>query len=163
MMKNVEIKDKKTVRINKKAKLITENNNKIIFIKNCKIEENAIIIADKNDCIITDSFISSDVRIRNSKIESVFAFPGSQILETNITKKSEEKNEMNKYFIILNQGLSFKENNFAFSRGAVIKRINELNISNKIEIPTGHSLINTEEFKKIEAKLNKKNENISKN
>ena len=79
--------------------------------------------------------------------------PGSQILESNIIVNPEENNTEKKYLIILNQGSSFSENNFAFSRGAVIKRINKLNISNKIEIPTGHSLINKEEMMKIEEKL----------
>lgn len=156
-MKNVKIIDNKTVRIDKNAQLITKNNKKIIFIKNCIIEENAIIIADKSDCIITESYISSNVRIRNSEIESVYAFPGSQILETNIFVKTEENDNdndnNNKYLIVLNQGLSFDENNFALSRGAVIKRINKLNISNKIEIPSGHSLINKEEFMKINVKI----------
>ena len=32
-MKNVEIKDEKTVKIDKKAQLITKNNKKIVFIK----------------------------------------------------------------------------------------------------------------------------------
>ena len=152
-MKNVEIKDEKTVRIDKKAQLITKNNKKIVFIKNCIIEENAIIIADKNDCVINESYIRTNVRIRNSEIERVYALPGSQILESNIIVKPEENNTKIKYLIVLNQGSSFNENNFAFSRGAVIKRINKLNISNKIEIPTGHSLINKEEMMMIEEKL----------
>ncbi len=154
IMKNIEFKDKNTVRIHEKAKLITKNNKKIIFVKNCIIAENALIIADKEDCIITDSYISAEVRIRNSKIESVKAYPGSQILETNIKISSEV--DKNDYLIVLNQGTNYKEENFAFTRGAVIKRIDKLYVSNKIEIPTGHCLINSDELKKLKEKNDRK-------
>lgn len=152
MNENIEIEKDRNIQISKKAILKAENNFKIKIHNNVVVEDFAEIIADRSDCEVKDSFIGRGCRIRNSVVESVMAFPGSQILETTI--KVDEKNSQTgfKYLIVLKPGLNYDEDNFAFTRGAVIKRIKELKLNMPIEIPVGHCLIEKEEYLKIKEK-----------
>lgn len=149
MNENIEIETDRNIQISKKAILKTENNFKIKIHNNVVVEDFVEIIADRSDCEIKDSFIGRGCRIRNSLVENVMALRESQILETTI--KVDEKNRQTdyKYLIVLKPGMNYDENNFAFTRGAVIKRINELNLNMPIEIPVGHCLIGKEEYLKI--------------
>ena len=155
MNESIEIDSDNNIKINKKVIFKTENNFKIKIHNNVVIEDFAEIIADKADCEIKDSFIGKGCRIRNSIVESVMASPGSQILETKI--KTEKKNRQTgyNYLIVLKPGLNYEDNNFAFTRGAVIKRIKELKLSMTIEIPVGHCLIGKDEYLILKEKSKK--------
>ncbi len=152
MNENVEIENDRNIKISKKAIFKEENNFKIKIHNNVEIEDFAEIIANKSDCEIKDSFIGKGCRIRNSVVENVMALPGSQILETNIKVKEKNRQTDCKYLIMLKPGMNYEETNFVFTRGAVIKRINELKLNKPIEIPVGHCLIGKEEYLKIKEK-----------
>ncbi len=148
----VEIENDRNIQISKRAIFKAENNFKIKIHNNVVVEDFAEIIADRSDCEIKDSLIGKGCRIRNSVVEKVMALPGSQILETNIKVKEKNRQTGDKYLIVLKPGMNYEENNFAFTRGAVIKRINELIVNMPIEIPVGHCLIGKEEYLKIKEK-----------
>jgi hypothetical protein len=80
----------------------------------------------------------------------VFACPGSQILESTISIDKIKEGTLREYVVTLKPGLNYEDNNFAFSRGGVIKRVHDLKVHGRIEIPTGHCLIDSEELRKIE-------------
>ena len=156
MPPEILILDEATVSVGGNAVFESRNGKTITIAKNCVIEDGAVIIADSADCWISDSYISSNVRIRNSRIQNVFAYRGSQILETNISIDSSIAADSEDYLVTLRPGSSWKEGNFAFSRGAVIKRIVDFRVGRSIDIPTGHSLICAEELEKIKSRNNRR-------
>jgi hypothetical protein len=131
------------------AELRASPGRKIVFIGPCVVEDGAVIIADTADCVISHSHISAGARVRNSSVHAVHAGAGSQILETTMVFPEDGENRDEGYCLTLEPGFGFDGDNFAFSRGAVVKRIQGLSVPAPITVPTGHSLIGSEEFERL--------------
>jgi hypothetical protein len=147
----VVIEDPLTVSVDDGAVLRVSPGRKIVFLRHCVVEAGAVIVADTADCVISHSSIARGTRIRNSVVHGVYAGQGSQILETVMAPVASGKGELS-YALTLGAGFDFAEDNFAFSRGAVVKRIPELRIQQPIVIPIGHSLISRDEFERLKTR-----------
>ncbi len=132
-------------RISDSAEFIALAGHRIILGSNVIVEDGARIIADKTDCVITNSRIGRKVRIRNSRADGVDAYEGSQVLESDVESKVSEG-----YGFILERGFDFSDSNFAFSRGGVIKRIKHLCAHRPVHVPVGHCLVSRDELSQIQ-------------
>jgi hypothetical protein len=140
----VVIEDPRTVSLHPDARIVTAPGFNVILKRGCVIESGAVVIADKTDCVLSDSYVGTGARIRDSVISGVHAGPGSQVLETTMAPRRTDARP--DFRVTLGAGFDCSEEHFAFTRGAVVKRIRNWAPEGNLVVPTGHSLISREEF-----------------